>query len=76
MENKRIKELFEGAFSKYFSEGSGRWTKEGINGILRGKDRKLSVDDSQVMQVLKQLEDEGWIRIVNDKDLFLIQLKG
>jgi hypothetical protein len=78
MENKNITityvmDVLKAGFKRFYYEGSNKWSKQHINGIIRDvlKCRDKDMSNPKVQEILKEWEKAGFIRIIGEEDRYL-----
>lgn len=71
-EIKQLKEVFLAGLARFTPDmPTNTWTKQSVGGLMCPYEAPNSLDDPQIKSILKELEDEGRIKLLNSDDPFL-----
>jgi hypothetical protein len=70
-----IKDIVLAGFGRFFHEGMRYWTKEEFSGLINPRGYQYELSDPIIQKMLKELEAEGYIRLLGEKQRFLEVLK-
>ena len=70
-----IKDIVLAGFGRFFHEGMRYWTREEFHGLINPRGYQYKLSDPAIQKMLKELEAEGYIRLLGEKQRFLEVLK-
>lgn len=71
MEQNELLKMLEAGFTRFYNEGSSKWSKNDVIAAINPIGEKMEIQDPKVQNVLKELERRKLIRLVYDNDLYL-----
>jgi hypothetical protein len=76
MDRNRMKERLTGGFERFFSDGMTVWTKKNVHGAINPLGERHELDEPEIQEILKELEQEGLIKLKYEDEFYLEVLKG
>ena len=76
MDRDSLKKMLRAGFKRFFSEGMSKWSQRDLHGAINPLGEKHEVDEPQVQEILKELEQEGLIKLKYEDEFYLEVLKG
>ncbi len=72
MKPDNLKDMVKAAFSIHRFDEITKWSRKSIDGLIRPKGfHQNSLNDPEIIQMFKELEQEGLIKLLGDDDEFL-----
>lgn len=62
-------------FVRFFADGSTKWSKKDLYGLLHPRDESHELESKRVQTILKELENEGYIKLFYKDEFYLEVLK-
>jgi hypothetical protein len=66
-----LKDIVKAGLTRYFHDGSGKFSKQGMQGLIRPRNIPNSLDDPEIQRMLKELEAEKFIKLYYEEDRYL-----
>jgi len=66
-----IKSMLWRGFRRFYSEGYSVWSQEKLEKALRPREQSFALESPDVQRVLAELEAEGVIRLLREKNRYL-----
>jgi len=64
--------ILKAGMDRFYTEGALKWTPEAVSGSMH---HAITLDDPRFVAILKQWENEGYIKYVNSEDCLFEILK-
>jgi hypothetical protein len=58
-----LKEILIAGFRRFYDEGYSHWSRENVFKAIQQSDSINSLDDPEILAILRQLEREGYIKL-------------
>ena len=76
MKPNNLKESIKAVIRHYYNEGLYEWCKKDVHAIINPKGYKNELLDAEIQQMFKELEQEGYIRLIGEENRYLEVLKS
>ena len=71
MDYNYIKGMLLNGFIRFYGEGSPIWSKSDLQKSLKPRSASYELDDPKIQKILKELEEEGHIKLYYEDDRYL-----
>lgn len=71
-----LKNSIKAGLARDYFDGVRAWSKKSLEGIINPLGYHNTLQDTEIINMIKEIEDEGLIRIIGDDELYLEILKA
>lgn len=71
MDYNYIKGMLLNGFIRFYGEGYIKWSKENVQKSLKPRSASYELDDPEIQKILKELEEEGHIKLYYEDARYL-----
>ena len=71
MDQNELLKMLEAGFRRFYSEGYSRWSRDKVIAAINPVGESRTVDDPEIQNILRELENRGLILLKHDNDCYL-----